>query len=375
MPTSARVSKELMYGLGPLVISSIIALSFLFYHFSGQGTAFDELALGPRTATVYGVLEGDPVHCLKFADADRCLVPGAEFSAESVTLWFGNSQLHGMNDHRAGQEASSTQLTRILRAAGRNAITFSQPNASLQEHYILLEALSERFRFDTLLLPIIFDDFREMKIRFDVLEAVLYPGVKDVLASSEIGRQLISEATGTDILIQPVDQTFSLQKNTEEWINTRLDDISEIWRTRDEARLSIYINLYNLRNLVFDINPSTKRPMLEGAFDRNWQALEAIIAVARRRGIRPVLYIAPLRPEDETLYIPHEYDSFKARLTAFASTQMVELYNLENLVPLEEWGYMGAVVTGEDQAIDFMHFRFEGHRRLAQELSQIILGR
>lgn len=182
--------------------SAVLSASALLYLLfpAIDERAFEDAALGTETQTVIGTLSGDRIHCFSMVDGAECLEPALARGLPRQVLWLGNSQLHAVNPLRDGDTLASVQLTRALRALDTELLTFSQPNANLQEHLILFETLAGRLELDLLLLPVVFDDTREAGIRQDIRENMSDQDVVARLSRSEIGRELLSRLLSDNVL-------------------------------------------------------------------------------------------------------------------------------------------------------------------------------
>ena len=149
--------RPVLYGLSSLT-AAVVLLYWVFPPIDKR--AFEDAALGVQTQTVIGKLEGDRVHCFTMVDGADCLEPALERNMQRTVLWLGNSQLHAVNQLKDSNTLSSVQLARAMRTTGTEVLTFSQPNANLQEHLVLFETLMQEIPIDLLLLPVVFDDTR-----------------------------------------------------------------------------------------------------------------------------------------------------------------------------------------------------------------------
>ena len=93
----------------------------------------------------------------------RCIRGAKQSGTATVFLWLGNSQLHAINQFKPGDVNAPPILFDRLRARNEYLVTFSEPNASLQEQLVLFSYLLPRLEPKALILPIVFDDFRESR--------------------------------------------------------------------------------------------------------------------------------------------------------------------------------------------------------------------
>ena len=129
----------------PLLAGIVLGVGSLYFLAGETNTKenFEELALGEENTAAVAELEGVQVHCLDLDDVDRCLDSYQRFgSRQEIVLWLGNSQVHTINQMQAGDVTASVILHRYLERNSKYFLTFSQPNANLQEHYLLFEYLS-----------------------------------------------------------------------------------------------------------------------------------------------------------------------------------------------------------------------------------------
>lgn len=346
-----------------------LALWFLNYMFAEQSVKFDELALGPETTSVYPHLGGNRIHCKDWEDRVECLAPLSSKPANKKFLWLGNSQLHSINQRKPNQYPASLYLTKNLAKVDISAITFSQPNASLLEHWLLFEAISSEIKIDVLVLAIVFDDMREGQIRQSISSASQSAKIKEVLNNSAFGRRILSKLQDTTELD---DQPETLQTASENWITTKLENCCGWTSTREQARGRISTELYQFRNSVFGISANSQRRIIPSHYNQNTQALRAITERARQLKTKVIAYVAPLRSDVERPYIAEEYEGFKTMVEATLRDGGGHYYDLENLVPSKYWGLKDSTNISGEPEIDFMHFQGEGHKILADELFHIL---
>ena len=331
---------------------------------------FEELALGGETVSYFASVDGVPVHCHDLDDAHRCLRGYRDRGgARDVVLWLGNSQVHSINQMKPGDETAAADLHRRVARHGRYFLTFSQPNANLQEHYLLFQYLLDRVSIKTLVLPVVFDDMRNTGIRNSLADALKAPAVAARLAKTAIGQRLLSDhgdqdAAGNDMAA--LDDT--VQEKSEAWLNARLESLWPLWAQRPTLRGELFLFLYQFRNWALGINPSSIRRMIPGRYALNRQALEATLDLARGRGIHVLLYVVPIRDDVKIPYDLNEYRLFKDDMKRLALAKGARFANLENLVPAQYRGSKAATTVGGGNELDFMHFQAGGHALLAEAL-------
>ena len=354
----------------PLLLG--VVLAGLVVHLFGNAVAtdFDAVALGAETTTVRPTWHGSPIHCSDQEDIQSCLDGFVERGSDASAVWLGNSMLHAINQYSAGQENAPLILHRMLERHGLDLVTFSQPNANLQEHYALYEYLQPRMPLELLILPVVFDDFRETGIRETLLSGLNDGEAARGLESTEVGRRLlqryrtVSDAAEQDIA--GLKDTF--QEKTETGLNHWLEHNSSLWVMRPELRGRFFIGLYNLRNTVLGIRPGSKRRMIPGRYEQNMAALETLLSRAGQAGVHVAVYIAPIRGDVEKPYFLSEYDACKQDVGRLAKEYGADYLDLEHAVPDRYWGVKESTSLGGEEEVDFMHFQAAGHQALAEAL-------
>jgi hypothetical protein len=355
----------------PVLGGAVLAAVLLSY--GDSETRFEEFALGKATSTYFARLDDRPIHCRGIEDAGECIDGARRRGLSRAALWLGNSQLHAVNQLRPGQETASPMLFRRLSGRRIDLLTFSQPNASLQEHYVLFEYLRERIPLDMLILAVTFDDLRETGLRSDIVRALEDAATVAALGRSEVGRSLIRnhrDLSATDEDLAGVTQT--IQEHSERYLNNWLDSNLRLWSRREQARGRFFTTLYQFRNSALGINPQSKRRLIRGRYAMNMAALDAILSDCREAGTRVLVYVTPLRHDLDLPYVVEEYEEFKRDLQRRSRSGGAEFANLEELVPPELWGAKDSTTIGREAEVDFMHFKSPGHVLLAERLGELI---
>jgi hypothetical protein len=335
---------------------------------------FEELALGDKTSSYYAQVDGHPVHCHDYDDSLQCIDSYKRTSKNEVVLWLGNSQVHAINQMKSGDETAAPILHRSLRNYQKYFMTFSQGNASLQEHYVLFEYLSAQLPVSTLVLPVVFDDMRETGIRSTINNALKEVSVVEKLEKTEIGSSLLASQGEQDMAgndMAALEDT--VQEKSENFLNSKLVSIWKIWGDRPSLRGEILYSLYVFRNWLFGITPSSIRKMIPGRYVLNRQALSATLKSANKQGIQVLLYIVPLRNDVKIPYEMAQYMVFKQEIKTISEEFNARFINIENLVPANLWGSKASTSAGEEQELDFMHFQAGGHKLLANVLKKELL--
>lgn len=278
-------------------------------------------------------------------------------------LWLGNSQLHYVNQYRAGDHLAPYWLRQRLHCGA--PVGMSLPNANLQELYVMAAKASSRLPVRAILLELCFDDLREDGLRAEFsgfLDAV----DRQRVVASEVGAGIISGAESAWGDANANEENDGLrgfvQKSVEDRLDNALSGIWPLWGSRSDLRTQVMVDLYFTRNGLLGITPSTTRKMIAPRYSRNMSALRQLFRDARGRGVAVIAYIAPIRQDVPLPYDLGEYTRWKSAVADMVRAEGATLVNLEALVPAAEWG-----ATSKND-IDFMHFRGEGHRLLANAL-------
>ena len=373
------LNKSVVQNLTPLFIGGLIGIGFLYYLsvVINVDLNLEELALGEENTASYSSIDENKIHCGDLTDAQQCIdnYYGNAVGNE-VVLWLGNSQLHTINQMEDGDELSSSILHKAAKKQDQYFLTFSQPNSSLQEHYLLFEYLLQNLPISYLILPVVFDDLRETGIRGGLIKALENEEVIKRLSKRNVGKILISnqgdkDAAGNDM--GALAQTT--QEVTEKQLNSYLEDIWGIWKQRPEFRGHLMGSLYLLRNWIFGITPSSTRRMIPGRYSLNMQAMKAILHSANEQGIKVLVYIVPLRDDVKIPYDLDQYDKFKSEVELSSkSNYEIRYVNFEKIVPANLWGSKASTTIGGGEELDFMHFKAGGHKILADGiLSELVL--
>ncbi len=372
-PVSADGARQVLLALGPFLLGAFLCSLLLFALMREKQIAFEDFALGKEKKSIYASFEGHPIHCKGVADADDCIEGCNARGFEGTAVWFGNSQLHAVNQPKPGQENAPPILGRMLRQRGLDLVAFSQPNANLQEHYVLFEYLRTRLPIRLLILPVVFDDLRETGLRSDIALALADPPTIAALGETEIGQRILEdhrEVADTNDDLGGVRQT--IQEYSEKFLNQLMDDYIPLWGVREQARGRFFIGLYQLRNTLLNVDPQTARPMIKGRYQANLAALEAVLKRSHEVEIPVLVYIVPLRTDVKTPYFEREYQAFKLELKDLVHRYDEQFADLDTIVEGKDWGSKDSTSLSGKTELDFMHFTSEGHKLLAEAIEKLI---
>ncbi len=359
------------------ILSLFIAFLFAFFLLSNllksNKTNFENTTLNENTISIHDLYNSQSYYCKDVRDAKNCIDGVSNRAIDKKILWLGNSQIDAINQFNNGQRNVAILLHEILIKKNIDLITFSEPNASLQEHYVLFEYISSKIKLNCLILPLVFDDTRETGIRNFITPALIDLDTVRSLNQTNIGKLILEENSK----IRSDNSDFSglkmtLQENIEKSINNWLQKNFMLWSIREEARGNVFLLLYQLRNSIFSIKPESKRRIIKGRYLANISALKEILISAKQKNINVIAYIVPIRWDITLPYEMNEYNSFKSEVESIVKNNNGRFYNLERIVPNSLWGEKGSTnLTGKSE-IDYMHFKYEGHKLLASRLFNII---
>jgi len=365
-----------------MIIGTAIILALLNIFFVPDETNFEAAStLGAATTDTFGRADGFLIHCFGSRDSEHCLDGQRKRAVTQAALWLGNSQVHAVNQMQPGETNASPLLFHSLKKKGIDLLTFSLPNANLQEHYVLFEYLRMRMPLKVLILPVCFDDLREEGLRSpDVTDFLKDPETIKSLSQTIVGRRLLKSAgSGKSYEIDGTDNdtdgvTGTAQERVEKGLNSWLKAHSRLWRLRPEIRGWLFYSvLYPFRNSVLGITPSTTRKLIPGRYKDNFAAIKAILNQAKDSDIKVAVYIVPLRGGVKIPYDNVEYAEFKLELLQLVLQNGALFENLEQLVPDDFWGTKASTSLESAEEIDFMHFAYPGHRLLADALDRLVI--
>ena len=359
----------------PIIIGVVLGVFILNYllEYGDNNVDLELFALGNETSKSISKVDNIAIHCDGYIDAGECTNGYKSTATNNVLLWLGNSQIHSINQMKSGDETAVPILHKLLKKRKKYLVAFSQPNANLQEHYVLFEYLKTQLPVKTLILPVVFDDMRETGIRDDLSNILKLPEVSARLLKMEIGDYILNTNNKSESAGSGYDALDSTpQKRVEKKLDAWVGMAWPLWEKRSSIRGKIFIFLYEFRNWVFGINPSSIRKLIPGRYILNQKALSAILAVANESNINVLMYNVPLRNDIISPYDPEQYSKFKEYLSLIASKYNARYVDFDSLVPGKYWGTKESQYDKKSE-IDFMHFQFKGHKLLADALfSEII---
>ncbi len=363
--------------LARIVIAILIAFVAIVFT-AGQRIDLENLAKGEENTSRMEQENGRPYTACTVKDIKEILdACNSEKNKEGCNspcrmLWLGNSQLHYINQYKEGNHLAPYWLKSLWNNPECiEPLGCSLPNADFQEYLILSRYAALRMPIQLLIMELVFDDLREDALRDDFNEILSSRAGAEIRQTSPtaeaiVGRFLLrnKEAGGGE----QGALSGTIQESVEKWLNGTLSASWGLWASRPQIEGNVYLGLYNLRNYLLGIKPTTVRKMIRTRYDLNMQALQDILQDCWQRRIPVLLYIAPIRQDKPIPYDRKEYAEWKQEVTAVARGFGARLVNLEQLIPGDMWGSY----TVDD--VDFMHFQGPGHQMVAEALLPHVLA-
>lgn len=286
---------------------------------------------------------------------------------QRLIILSGMSQMYAINDQKDEDQTISEWMDDLLKASGSRVFGLAAPNICNEEVLMLLLAMTKNASTKpaVFIYGLCFDKFRNVDLR---------PGYKALLRSDPDliikWESLANEyrdkyPKATDKMLSTLKSLNEEKKKANNSVETDirryLSKLVPIIGARGDLNAWFQVQLYLLRNKLFKIKPTSKRPQIPSRYQMNKEFLALFLDEAKEQDVIPIIYIVPLNPQAENPYIPEEYESFKTWAKALCEEQHIPFDNLESVIPHEDWG---EILGGPD----FKHFRGEGHRRTAEEL-------
>ena len=287
---------------------------------------------------------------------------------QPLVILSGMSQMYVINDHKGGDETISEFLDDYYRQHNTRVFGLAAPNLDNEEALLLLLASlsAPETTPHVFIYGICFDKFRNVGVRTDLQKfSANLPGFerswRDLARGAFAKYPLAAEAmlaTVADVNAKP-----AMDSSFEQRLRARFSSAVPLMESRVDLNAFFQERLYVLRNAMFRISSTTKRPVLQVRYDTNREFLGLLADVAAAHQVRLVLYVIPLNPRAETPYVPSQYEAFKDWVSDFARSRNIPYANLENAVPVEDWG----LIEGQP---DYKHFKESGHRLTADAIRE-----
>lgn len=361
-------------GLFVLLVSTVFALLIIKFVFNAP-QKFEEIGLGEGT-TSHFAFDSDStlIHIgrLNYSEDSALMHGWTKRGKKDILFCLGNSQTHGINKFVEGQKTYNGLLFDTFQNNKIDVLTNSLPNANLQEHYLLFDYWRHKLPIRYLLLPVFMDDLREDGIRevfmpFLISNHYLLDSSKVV--AQKINSEILKMSQTTEAPSKDIAALYkTVQEKSETYLNQKLENNIDIWRSRPNVRGDLFLKLYIWRNTILGINAQTKRKMIPSHYRDNFAAFTAILEDAKKMGIKVLVYIPPIRMDIAIPYDKEEYTQFKKDVEKTVVQYNHTFYNIESIVPGKYWGFKESTNTSGKMEYDFMHFQYAGHQLITDTL-------
>jgi hypothetical protein len=325
-----------------------------------------------RERAAQGVFAGDPESSSRPVRYDwsigdrlaRFLTYIPDARQQPLVILSGMSQMYAINDFKPGDQTIAEYMDDALAPKGVRVFGLAAPNLSQEEALFLLMTASsnERTKPATFIFAVAFEKLREVDLRphyrrFLRERPELIDEWRRIATASE--KDYPRAARKMRVTLEALEARTDV--TVEERLRSKASVVIPFVKERTTLNSDVRRVLYDVRNWVFGIDNTTKRPLIPELYDVNREFLGVLAKTARERDVQLILYIVPFNPHADSPYIPEEYAAFKQWLAAFCEKERVPLANFEHVVPQEDWGlFLGGP--------DFKHFRNAGHRKTADAI-------
>ena len=334
---------------------SIISFSTLFIFIYSCLKTKDQFKKDP------GFVQATPVQtndlCNKLSRLDNCtkrLLNDFQMNRKNI-LFLGNSQTGAINNFKEGDQTyfsiinSNLKFNKNLEIKG-----IWLPNANFKEfEHIYNKLIQCELEIDIIFLPAFLDDTRS-----------------DVVRNNLDREKLCSNLTDNS-------NELKYTVGNVERLNQKITDNFSLFNKLKQINLKLKIDLYKIRNQIFNIKPHSIRKIRNSAYKNNINSLKNIVSKRSKINLQTVIYIPPLLNADGGGPIPYSYEQYKRFKLDIQlickDNNKCSYYNLENLVENKLWGLKESTLFNKKKKeLDFMHFTYDGHKLLAKKLSLIL---
>ncbi len=379
--------KDLVMAGLPVVAGCILGVVLLWSLGSADKIDFEEVALGSQTTGVDASCNGYPIRCGNPRGLDYFWRGWRKRGSRPYVLLMGNSQLHAINQIKAGDLSAPRLLFDHLDAGGVDLCAFTVPNATLTELYVVFEYIVLHKSPESVIVEVCFDDTRNEALRAEYISLLSDPSLEPVLRKTGSGKELLKRyppaggraapsAAGTGSPdkseAEVAGLSNSLQEPLELYLNRIAGKVIPGWGGRSQMRGDLFLSLYKLRNRILGITPQSKRRMIRPRYMLQMEALKTMLQRCADLRIKALVYIPPLRDDLSPPYVDAEYLRFKQDVAGVADACGAWYRDFEHLVPGRYWGKTNSTSGEASAELDFMHFQGYGHKLLAGSLARTV---
>lgn len=278
--------------------------------------------------------------------------------SKNNALFLGNSQTGAINNYKKNDDnyISIINKNKLVNKKFTKINSIWLPNATLNEFSEIINQFNNcNFKINILIIPIFLDDTRIDSKR---------EGVK--IYDSIICKYKSLEKASID-----------KEKGNLYYLNNKIEKNLLVFGYLDKLNQDLKINLYKLRNLIFNISPGSARKIKESSYNSNLKSLTELLEKRGLKKLKTVLYIPPIlnaKSQGEIPYLRSEYNKFKSDIETLCKGEFCIYLNLENLIPNEFWGKKNSTSLLRKNELDFMHFTGLGHKILANYFIEFLIN-
>lgn len=353
-----KINKELIF------IGSSISLMFLILFFYNYKITNNKKIINPGFQSASSIKNNTNI-CngdLSKVENSKCIIYiSQEFKKnknKNNILFLGNSQTGAINNFIKNDEnyISIINKNSLIIEKFANLKSIWLPNATLKEFSEIIKQFNNcDLKIDLLFLPIFLDDTR-----------------------TDTNREGINNYASTICEYKTLNKKVKEEKKGNlYYLNKNLENNLIFSNNLDKLNQDLKINIYKLRNFIFNIRPDTARPIVESSYKSN---LESLIYLLENRGSKElitILYIPPLlnaKSEGKIPYFISEYNKFKSDIENICKRKFCIYLNLEDIIPNQFWGNKNSTSLFQKSEIDFMHFTGLGHEILANYFIDFLIN-
>lgn len=359
-------SKAVRFSLLAQILGLITALFAIEWVRTHLLFDFDTAAMGEYTSSLFGKSSGGAtIHCTG-VETNSCIDSWRFAGARSAILWFGNSQLHGVNRYGPGDKTAVMDLHDALGRKGQYVMSYSMPNISLAEVAVVWHALLPKLKVGTVIIPVVFNGLRDAGLRAKLQPLLADPSVKTRLESAAVAPDLRAVLSQADTVAKVDRSTATL---VEDRLEAELSGLWPLWRDRNAVRTLLSYVFYKAWHSLAGATAQSKRNLLGRAYEAQLVLLKHLLDDFSTSGARVLLYVPPYRQDIPGPYIEAQYRKFKADIAAIAREEGAYFADIDDIVAGAEWGMVRDELFGTAD-YDFMHFTAKGHKKLAEALER-----
>ena len=272
-------------------------------------------------------------------------------------LFLGNSQMGAINEFESGDLSFISLLSKNFKSKNSN---FSikglwLPNANMKEFELINQTLNRcSISTELLIIPVFLDDTRINNIRNELDDYQYLLCQKQKSHNFKVSNNL----SNIQKMNQNIEKRFSIFED--------LKYLNERFR----------IDIYQFRNYLFNIKPTSVRNIKKPIYNENIKALENIVNLRDKQNLKTIVYIPPLLNSVNGGLIPYkrkDYINFKKEISTICNSQNCIYFNFENEVPTDLWGLKKSTNLKKNKMeLDFMHFTGKGHKALADKFFEVL---